>query len=57
MELNVLVILLASLFQPGRSGRGEDMGGRKIREPMLTELSKEQQRVVRREAKDSLYQS
>ena len=52
MELNVLVILLASLFQPGRSGRGEDMGGRRIREPMLTELSKEQQRVVRREAKE-----
>ena len=39
MELNILVILLASLFQPGRSEREEDSGGggREIREPMARE--------------------
>ena len=50
MELNILVILLASLFQPGRSEREEDSGGggREIREPMYTE---EEERV-RRETRE-----
>ena len=51
MELNMLllVILLASLFQPGRSEREEDSGGggREIREPMHTEEVSKEERVRR----------
>ena len=51
MKLNMLllVILLASLFQPGRSEREEDSGGgsREIREPMHTEEVAREERVRR----------
>ena len=51
MELNMLllVILLASLFQPGRSEREEDSGGGswEIREPMHTEEVAREERVRR----------